>query len=105
MDPTPHVRQHKVWPWLAAVAAALITGIALCEWQGWPFLRHPIERGLSERLKREVAFGDAFAVHLLGSLRLRTDALTIGPPAWAAAASAAQSVPLVRAGDARVTVP
>ncbi|HEY2929160.1 AsmA family protein [Piscinibacter sp.] len=105
MDPTSRVRRHKLWPWLAAGAAALITGVALCEWQGWPFLQRPIERGLSERLKRQVAFGDAFTVHLLGSLRLHTDALTIGPPAWAAAASAAQSAALVRAGDARVAVP
>ena len=105
MEPNSRVRWHRAWPWLAAVVAALVTGVALCERQGWPFLQRPIERGLSERLKRPVVFGDAFALHMLGAFRLDTNALTIGPPAWAAAASAAQSDPLVRARDARVALP
>ena len=106
MESNARIRWRKTWPWLAGVVLVLAAGVAIGEWQGWPFLRHPIERGLSQRLNRQVEFGDAFALHLLGAIRVDTSALTIGAPAWASAASAAQPAePLVRATGAHVALP
>ena len=59
---------------------AVVAALAVCEFQGWPFLRGPLERGLSQRLDRRVAFGDQFALHLLGSIRLSTNSLTMASP-------------------------
>lgn len=41
-------------------------------------LRSPLERALSNRLERHIDLGDRFALHLLGSLRLSTNALVLG---------------------------
>lgn len=62
----------------------LLTGaIAACELLGWPFLREPVQRRLSERLGAPVAIGEEFALHLRGNLRLRFDRLIVEAPPWA----------------------
>jgi uncharacterized protein involved in outer membrane biogenesis len=68
-----------VW-WAAGVPLLLLVLLALCEWQGWPFLRGPLERRLAQTLERDVSLGPGFKVRLLGPVRLRTDELSIGPP-------------------------
>jgi len=60
------------------VVAALIAGLAVCEYRGWPFLRAPLERGLGQRLDRRIDLGERFALHLLGAVRLSTNALVLG---------------------------
>lgn len=60
------------------VLTALVAAFAVCEWRGWPMLRAPLERVLSKRLERHIDLGDRFALHLLGSLRLSTNALVLG---------------------------
>lgn len=65
---------------LIGLLVAALAAVALCEYRGWPFLRGPLERTLSERLHRRIVVGDQFALHLLGSIRLESNALTIGSP-------------------------
>lgn len=66
------------------LALLVLAGVvAVCEWRGWPFLREPLQRTISERLDREVRVGPAFRLHLVGPLRVRTDLLQLGPPRWA----------------------
>ncbi|TMH13568.1 MAG: AsmA family protein [Betaproteobacteria bacterium] len=101
MDSTTRSRLRKTWPWLAGLAV-IIAALAACEWQGWPFLKRPIERSLTQRMQRPVEFGDRFAMHVLGALRVDTDALRIGPPSWSQGASAPD---LLRARDAQLVVP
>ena len=72
-------RRRWVW-WAAGVPLLLLVLLALCEWQGWPFLRGPLERRLAQTLERDVSLGPGFKVRLLGPVRLRTDELSIGPP-------------------------
>ena len=79
MTPTSRTR----WRWAAwplGIVAAVVVGVGVCEWQGWPFLKGPLESRLNQGLQREVRFGDHFALKLLGSIRLKTDSLRIGPP-------------------------
>ncbi|HUG24779.1 AsmA family protein [Piscinibacter sp.] len=103
MDATSHTRRRRL-AWLLAAIAAVVAVLALCEWRGWPFLRDPIETRLSQRLQRPVEFGDQFALRLLGSIRVRSSALRIGPPAGAAADSPLGG-DLVDAKDAWLEVP
>jgi uncharacterized protein involved in outer membrane biogenesis len=70
---------RRAWFWVAGVFVLLVAGVAVCESQGWPFLKRPAERQLSSRLQRSVEFGDAFALHLLHRVRLSTSAFRIGP--------------------------
>jgi uncharacterized protein involved in outer membrane biogenesis len=80
---TSRLRSHPVLSSLLLILLLLVVGVALCEWRGWPFLRAPMARMLSDKLERPVVIGDRFALHLVGPLRLRTDKLSIGPPKWA----------------------
>jgi uncharacterized protein involved in outer membrane biogenesis len=75
--PPQHRPRKGVLLTLAALAA-LIAGLAVCEYQGWPFLKGPLERGLSQRLDRRIDLGERFALHLWGAIRLSTNALTFG---------------------------
>ena len=72
-------RRRWLW-WAAGVPLLLLVLLALCEWQGWPFLRGPLERRLAQTLERDVSLGPGFKLRLLGPVRLRTDELSIGPP-------------------------
>ena len=62
------------------ILTATIATVAVCEYQGWPFLKGPLERTLSQKLQRRIVLGDQFSLHLLGSVRMSTNALTIGSP-------------------------
>ncbi|MDI1258321.1 AsmA family protein [Aquabacterium sp.] len=62
------------------ILTTAIATVAVCEYQGWPFLRGPLERTLSQKLQRRIVLGDQFSLHLLGAIRLSTNALTIGSP-------------------------
>ncbi len=74
-------RRRARWPTiLLGLLVAFVAIVAVCEYRGWPFLRGPLERTLGERLQRRIIVGDQFALHLLGSIRLRTNALSIGSP-------------------------
>ena len=73
---------------IAGLLALLGIGalLALCESAGWPFLRQPAERWLSERLDRSVSFAGAtpggWRLQLLGGIALQADRLQIAGPAW-----------------------
>jgi AsmA family protein len=79
MTPTSRARWRKA-AWPLGIVAALAVAVGVAEWLGWPFLKSPVESRLSQRLQREVRFGDEFALRLFGSIRVRTSALRIGPP-------------------------
>ena len=49
---------HKKWKSVAIVIAALIVGVALGEYAGWPFLAAPLEKQLSSIVNRQVTFND-----------------------------------------------
>ncbi len=83
MKPPHLVRAHPVLTGLLLGVLALVAAFAVCESRGWPFLRQPAQRMLSERLDRDVRLGAAFDLHLLRAFRVRTDSLGIGPPRWA----------------------
>lgn len=77
-------RRLGKWPRRAAAAVlAVLIALVAGEVSGWPFLRAPLEARLSSALKREVRLEGDFRMRLLGSVRLATQRLTIGPPAWA----------------------
>lgn len=72
---------RRKWPSvLIGLLVVLVGTVAVCEYKGWPFLRGPLERTLSQKLQRSIAVGDGFALHLLGSIRLNASALTIASP-------------------------
>lgn len=80
---TAPLRRHPLAAGLGAFLLLLAVVFAVCEWRGWPFLRGPLERTLSQRLDREFRLGEAFELKLLGSLRVSSDRLSVGPPRWA----------------------
>lgn len=82
MARTNPFRSHPLLTGLGLVLLALVVAFAICEWRGWPFLRQPLQRMLNNKLERRVEVGPAFKLHTLGSLRVRTDSLTIGAPRW-----------------------
>jgi uncharacterized protein involved in outer membrane biogenesis len=77
------LRRHPVLFSLLALLVLLVALFTVCEAKGWPFLRGPFERKLSEKLDRDVQIGQGFRLHLLRSVRLNTDTLHLGPPRWA----------------------
>jgi uncharacterized protein involved in outer membrane biogenesis len=79
MTPTPRTRWRKL-AWPLGILAAVVAAACVAEWQGWPFLKGPLQSRLAQRLQRDVHLGDRFALKLFGSLRLSTDTLRIGPP-------------------------
>jgi uncharacterized protein involved in outer membrane biogenesis len=89
-------RQGRRWLRASVVGVALIValmaGLAVGEWFGWPFLKAPVERLLSDALERRVRFshavvgpgqpGDGFSVHFLGTMEMQAQQLEIAAPAW-----------------------
>jgi uncharacterized protein involved in outer membrane biogenesis len=97
------MRTRRLWPWVSAgTLLLLLGGVAVCEWQGWPFLKAPLQQGLAQRLQRRVEFGDGFALHLLGGLRLETRELAIGAPPWTAGPKDDDTL---RASDVHLALP
>lgn len=82
------LRRHPVASGIAGVVLLLIAAFGVCEARGWPFLRGPFQRTLSEHLDRDLQVGNGFRLHLLGAVKLKTDSLVIGPPRWATAKDA-----------------
>ena len=83
--PSKLIGRHPVAGTFLLLVLVLIAAIGTCEWLGWPFLRQPLQRTLAKHLDRDIEIGSQFQLRLLGSIRLRTDALDIGPPRWAPA--------------------
>ena len=93
-DITAPPRTLRRWRFgaVAVLLLALVTGIALCESMGWPFLAVPLQHLLADALDRTVRFSaDAgsdvvhplvLRVRFLGGLRLNAAQLEIGAPAW-----------------------
>lgn len=70
----------KVARGLLLALGGLVALIVLLEVAGWPFLRTPIERQMAAMMERPVSLGTDFSLRMLGSVRLRVDTLSIGPP-------------------------
>ncbi len=81
-SPSP-ARRRYAWRHAGRVAlgvvVVLVIGVGVCEFIEWPFLRDPLASKLSQILGRPVAFGDKFGVRLLGSVRVHTDSMVVGP--------------------------
>lgn len=103
MTPTARAR-WRIAAWPLGLLALLVVVLVGCEGAGWPFLKGPAERQLSQRLNRDIAFGDRFSLKLFGSIRLDTSGLRIGPPRDLPAGSPLGGN-LVDARDAHLEVP
>ncbi len=86
--------------WLGIGLALLLGAVALGEALEWPFLRAPLQDALTKTLQRPVQLDAPFGVRLIGSLRIRSAQLVIGPPA-----DAATQPDFVRAREVRLTLP
>ena len=87
--------------WVAVVTVGvLIAALAVCEWQGWPFLAKPAERWLAARLQRSVSFEQSsltsLRLQLWGGISVQAGRLEVGNPAWSTAG------PLLVATEARL---
>jgi AsmA family protein len=80
--------------------ALLIGAVALGEALEWPFLRVPVQDALTKSLQRPVQLDAPFGVRLIGSLRIRSSQLVIGPPP-----ELTTQPELVRARDVRLKLP
>lgn len=71
------------------VLLLLLTGIAIGEWRGWPFLESPLQNLLSGQLERRVRFIDdapgTFAMRFIGGVRLHSARLDIASTSWSTA--------------------
>lgn len=95
---------RRIAAWILGFAALALAGLAACELAGWPFLKGPMQRQLTQRLDRPVTFGDQFRLTLFRSIRLDTSALRIGPPSGQDAGSPLGG-DLVNAQQAHVELP
>lgn len=59
---------------------ALLLAIIICEILGWPFLRAPAQRFMSQQLERQVRLDAPFKVHFFGGIRLQVGGLWISAP-------------------------
>ncbi len=86
---------HRLGLALLLAVSVGLTGLALGEWLGWPFLAAPLQRVLSSTLHRQLSFSaldlddglapPAFALHFLGGLQLSAPQLEIAAPDWSQA--------------------
>ena len=92
-SPTPPRRVSRggrVLRWTGGVFGVLVLAVVACEVAGWPFLARPVERALSDTLKREVLLRAAddststrgATVRFLGGLKVQVPLLQIGAPVW-----------------------
>jgi len=58
----------------------IVVALILCEIVGWPFLRAPAERFMSDRLERSVRLNQPFQVHFVGGIQLKAGGLWISAP-------------------------
>ena len=99
----------KKWIITALIITAVIIGVVLGEYAGWPFLAEPLEKKLSSLMSRKVSFDlsdtadlskpntnssqlidkqsikiQSFHVSFLGGINLKTAKLHIAAPSWSA---------------------
>ena len=98
----PRARRFA-WRWVSAVMLVLIVAVGWAEWRGWPWVRDPLAQRLSTQLHRPVHLDGAFALHLLGSVRLNAGRLEVGQPDWQA--SGPDAVPMLMASDVKLMLP
>ena len=103
MSPTARARWRKA-AWPLGLLLALVLVVVACEVAGWPFLKAPAQNQLSQRMNRDVEFGDRFRLKLFGSIRLDTSGLRVGPPRDLPAGSPLGG-DLVNATDAHLELP
>ena len=65
---------------LALISLMPILAFVVGEVMGWPFLRQPAERMLSQQLDRQIQLNAPFKLQLLGGIRLSVGAIRIGSP-------------------------
>jgi uncharacterized protein involved in outer membrane biogenesis len=103
MTPSSRARWRKA-AWPLGVLAVLVLAVIGCEVAGWPFLKAPAQQQLSQRLNRDVEFGERFRLKLFGSIRVDTSGLRVGPPRDLPANSPLGG-DLVNATDAHLELP
>lgn len=103
----PVLQGHPRRRWLYVVAGVVLvflSGIAVGESLGWPFLAAPLQQLLSDQLNRNVSLpahsGDGgnrqhFKIRFIGGLRLYVPTLEIAAPAWSKAPHMLQARELV----------
>ena len=64
------------------VLLALVAGVAICEWAGWPFLIEPLRGRVENALQRPVELEGKASLHLLGGVRLDVDRLRVADADW-----------------------
>lgn len=88
------------WSVLLLLASVLVAA-GVAEHQGWPFLRDPLSRALTERLGRPVVLEGSFRLQLRGPISLKVDRLVVAQPAWMAPAGD----PMLRLADLWLVLP
>ena len=84
------------WPIIVtALVLAVMAGILVGEWFGWPFLAGPLQRLVSDMLNRRVQFhaevaassqpAKDFQVRFLGGVQLKAAEVEVAAPSWSAA--------------------
>ena len=83
----PRAVRWQLWRrWQVAVGSfvlALLAGVALGEWMGWPFLAAPLQNFLAEKLGRRVQIAsNDFTIRFVGGVRLNAPQFEVAAPAW-----------------------
>ncbi|HEX5538875.1 MAG TPA: AsmA family protein, partial [Methylophilaceae bacterium] len=66
--------------YLLFALAAVVIVLIVCEILGWPFLRMPAQRFMSQQLERQVRLDAPFKVHFFGGIKLKLGGLWIAAP-------------------------
>jgi len=64
------------------VLLALVAGVAICEWAGWPFLIEPLRGRVENALQRPVTLEGKSSLHLLGGVKLDVDHMRVADADW-----------------------